>query len=80
MLVIGRSGTGNKAINYLGKTTSAIMRMFSIEMLFKIRTSLYKNKIDKLLSSTRFTSDDIEQTVGLHCMFVTASPILLAEI
>ena len=54
--------------------------MFSIEMLFKIRTSLYKNKIDKLLSSTRFTSDDIEQTVGLHCMFVTASPILLAEI
>jgi len=70
--VIGRSGTG--------KTTSAIMRMFSIDMLFKLRTTLYKNKINKLLSSTRFSSDDMAQQIGLHCVFVTASPILITEV
>ncbi len=35
-MVIGRSGTG--------KTTCAVLRLFSIEMLFKIRLSLYKKK------------------------------------
>lgn len=33
-MVIGRSGTG--------KTTCSVLRMFSIEMLFKLRVSLYK--------------------------------------
>ena len=36
VMAIGRSGTG--------KTTCAILRLFSIEMLFKIRLSLYKKK------------------------------------
>ena len=36
VMVIGRSGTG--------KTTCAVLRLFSIEMLFKIRLSLYKKK------------------------------------
>ena len=34
LLVIGRSGTG--------KTTCAILRLFAMEMLFKLRLSLYK--------------------------------------
>jgi hypothetical protein len=36
VLVIGRSGTG--------KTTCAVLRLFAIEMLFKIRLSLSKKK------------------------------------
>jgi Lhr-like helicase len=41
VLVIGRSGTG--------KTTCAVLRLFSIEMLFKIRLSLYKRKFQEKL-------------------------------
>jgi Lhr-like helicase len=41
VLVIGRSGTG--------KTTCAVLRLFSIEMLFKIRLSLYKRKFKEKL-------------------------------
>jgi len=36
-MVIGRSGTG--------KTTCAILRLFAMEMLFKMRINLYKSKI-----------------------------------
>ena len=72
VLVIGRSGTG--------KTTCAILRIFSMEILFKIRVSLYKNKIEGLLRDTRFIADDLDKTVGLHCMFVTASPVLTTEV
>jgi len=38
VLAIGRSGTG--------KTTCAVLRLFSIEMLFKIRVSIYKKKYE----------------------------------
>ena len=72
MLAIGRSGTG--------KTTSAILRMFSMEMLFKIRLTLYKNKHENILRDTRFSPDDIDKTIGLHCIFVTASPVLTNEV
>lgn len=72
VLVIGRSGTG--------KTTCAVLRIFSMEILFKIRVTLYKNKLDGLLKDTRFTSDDLDKTVGLHCVFVTASPVLTTEV
>jgi hypothetical protein len=34
-MVIGRSGTG--------KTTCAVLRLFSIEILFKMRLRIYKN-------------------------------------
>jgi Cdc6-like AAA superfamily ATPase len=34
LLVIGRSGTG--------KTTCAVLRLFAMELLFKLRISLYK--------------------------------------
>lgn len=34
LLVIGRSGTG--------KTTCALLRLFAMEMLFRLRLSLYK--------------------------------------
>jgi hypothetical protein len=72
VLVIGRSGTG--------KTTCAILRMFSMEILFKIRLTLYKNKHEGILRDTRFTADDIDKTIGLHCVFVTASPVLTNEV
>lgn len=38
VIVIGRSGTG--------KTTCAVLRLFAIEMLFKIRLSLFKKKYE----------------------------------
>ena len=34
VMVIGRSGTG--------KTTCAVLRLFAIDMLFRLRLSLYK--------------------------------------
>lgn len=72
VLAIGRSGTG--------KTTCAILRIFSMEILFKIRVTLYKNKLEGLLKDTRFIADDLDKTVGLHCVFVTASPVLTTEV
>ena len=52
VLVIGRSGTG--------KTTCAVLRLFAIEMLFKIRLSLYKKKFESSLKDTRCSADDID--------------------
>lgn len=48
VLAIGRSGTG--------KTTCAVLRLFSIEMLFKIRLSLYKKKFGDTIKDTRCSS------------------------
>lgn len=45
VLAIGRSGTG--------KTTCAVLRLFSIEMLFKIRLSLYKKKFQNTIEGVR---------------------------
>ena len=45
-------------------------------MLFKIRLSLYKKKFKEQLKDTRCSADDIDKTMGLHCIFVTASPVL----
>lgn len=72
VLVIGRSGTG--------KTTCAVLRLFAIEMLFKIRLSLSKKKYQDKLKDTRCSADDIDKTMGLHCVFLTASPVLTNEI
>lgn len=72
VLAIGRSGTG--------KTTCAVLRLFSIEMLFKIRLSLSKKKFQSTLEGVRCGSDDIDSAVGLHCIFLTASPVLTHEI
>lgn len=68
VMVIGRSGTG--------KTTCAVMRLFAIEMLFKIRVGLNKKKFEAMLKDTRFGADDLDETLGLHSLFVTASPVL----
>jgi len=71
-MVIGRSGTG--------KTTCAILRLFAMEMLFKVRLSYYKNKHSSMLKDTRLDVDDIDNSIGLHCLFVTASPVLTSEV
>lgn len=72
VLVIGRSGTG--------KTTCCILRLFSMEMLFKIRLTLYKNQNQHILKDTRFDADDVESAIGLHSLFVTSSPVLTNEV
>lgn len=71
-MVIGRSGTG--------KTTCAILRLFAMEMLFKLRVRMYKQRHEQLLDDTNFNSDEIDSQVGLHCVFATASPVLTNEI
>lgn len=71
-MAIGRSGTG--------KTTCAVLRLFSIEMLFRIRVSLYKKKFSETVKDVRCGSDDIDEALGLHCIFLTASPVLTHEI
>ena len=45
-------------------------------MLFKIRVGLNKRKFEALLKDTRFGADDLDMTLGLHSLFVTASPVL----
>lgn len=72
VLVIGRSGTG--------KTTCAVLRLFSIQMLFKIRLSIYKKKYEETVKDVRCDSNDIEDALGLHCIFLTASPVLTHQI
>jgi len=41
---------------------------------------MYKNKHQNLLRDTRFTEDDVDANIGLHCIFVTASPVLTNEV
>ena len=72
MLVIGRSGTG--------KTTTAILRMFSMQILFKIRVALANKRNENLLINTNVEAEDITKTMGIHTVFCTASPILTNEI
>ena len=72
VIAIGRSGTG--------KTTCAILRLFSMDILFKIRVKRAKLNNESILRDTRFNSDDIDNTIGLHCVFVTASPVLTNEV
>lgn len=52
VLALGRSGTG--------KTTCAILRLFSMELLFKYRLALARNKHASILKDTRFSADDVE--------------------
>ena len=63
VVILGRSGTG--------KTTSAVLRMFASEILFKY-------KIRPKLQP--FCPDDLKRTTPLHCIFVTASPVLTHEV
>jgi len=72
VLALGRSGTG--------KTTCAILRLFSMEILFKYRLAMAKLKHEGMLRDTRFSADDVDNTIGLHCIFVTASPVLTNEV
>lgn len=51
-----------------------------MEILFKIRLALYKNKHENILRDTRFSADDVDKNIGLHCIFVTASPVLTHEV
>jgi len=72
VLVVGRSGTG--------KTTCAVLRLFAIEVLFKYRFASFQQQNQGALSKTRYTAEDLDQNVGLQCIFVTASPVLTNEI
>ena len=33
-----------------------------------------------MLRDTRFDADDVDNIIGMHCVFVTASPILTNEV
>jgi tetratricopeptide (TPR) repeat protein len=63
VVILGRSGTG--------KTTSAVLRMFASEIL-------YKYKIRS--KSQPFSPKDVQKVTPLHCIFVTASPVLTHEV
>eukprot|EP00742_Colponemidia_sp_Colp-10_P005402 GILJ01005771.1.p1 GENE.GILJ01005771.1~~GILJ01005771.1.p1 ORF type:complete len:2593 (-),score=466.03 GILJ01005771.1:108-7886(-) len=65
VLALGRSGTG--------KTTCAVLRMFSRERLFA-----NASKGRPLLFDLR--DPNCESTCNLHCLFVTASPVLCHEV
>ncbi|KAL4454343.1 hypothetical protein ABPG74_012300 [Tetrahymena malaccensis] len=67
VLVIGRSGTG--------KTTSALLRLFAMEILFHIRVQIYISKNTKILQDA-LTNEQI----GMQSVFITASPVLANQI
>lgn len=66
VILIGRSGTG--------KTTSAILRMFALEVVHRVRE--FKDK----LKEEGFGSQELKSSIGLRCLFATASPVLANEI
>jgi len=33
-----------------------------------------------MIKDTKFDPDDVDSTLGLHCVFVTASPVLTNEV
>lgn len=75
VLVLGRSGTG--------KTTCLVLRLFAMEFLFKLRMKQVKQKFDSLyggVQKDKFGSQDVDKLAGLHCIFVTASPVLCQEV
>jgi len=72
VVALGRSGTG--------KTTCAILRLFAMEILFKFRMTLARLKNEGLAKASNFTSEDLDNVFGLHCIFVTASPVLSNEV
>jgi hypothetical protein len=49
-------------------------------MLYKIRFSLYKKKYQDTIKDVRCGSEDIDNAVGLHCIFLTTSPVLTYEV
>lgn len=72
VLALGRSGTG--------KTTCALLRLFATEILFKYKLTQAKMDQSELLRDTRFSAEDVDNTTGLHTVFVTASHILTNEV
>jgi hypothetical protein len=56
------------------------LRLFALEILFKIRSALFFKGGDSLKAAQAFTSEDAESTTGLHSVIVTASPVLTNEI
>jgi hypothetical protein len=69
LIVMGRSGTG--------KTTCAVLRLFTVQMLFHIKQSLAKTNENIRLRDTRI---GMEREIELHSIFTTASPCLAREI
>ncbi|CAD8158245.1 unnamed protein product [Paramecium octaurelia] len=67
-LVIGRSGTG--------KTTCALLKLFSTDILYKLRINLdkIKNQNSNILLSQQ------DQNTQLKTIFVTASPLLACQV
>ena len=56
-----------------------MLRLFAIELLFKIRLATEKKRYFEL-KQTNFDEEDLENSVGLKCIFLTASPVLTNEI
>ncbi|CAD8089119.1 unnamed protein product [Paramecium sonneborni] len=67
-LVIGRSGTG--------KTTCALLKLFSTDILYKLRIKL--NQIKNTSSDIQLQQQD--QDTQLKTIFVTASPLLACQV
>jgi len=71
VLAIGRSGTG--------KTTCCVLRLFSQDMLYKIRLAQAQVK-HGVLRDARYMADQLDNLIGIHSIFVTASPVLTNEV
>lgn len=54
-----------------GKTTCSLLRMFASEIVFRFRMQKGKEKLN---------SGKIDKPTPLHCIFVTASPVLTNEV
>lgn len=66
MIAIGRSGTG--------KTTCAILRLFSMDMLFKLRLNILQ------MNNPLSDLTNLFKTNNLKSIFITASPVLACEV
>lgn len=69
MIVIGRSGTG--------KTTCALMRLFSIEMIFKNSKAKERHLQEGRSGQYSCKSKYLSEIYGIKNIFLTASPLLI---
>jgi tetratricopeptide (TPR) repeat protein len=72
VMALGRSGTG--------KTTCAVLRLFSSEVVFRYRSQQAQIRRGLMLAGTKLGPEDIDNRCGLHTIFVTASPVLTNEV
>ncbi|KAM3131736.1 hypothetical protein pb186bvf_016132 [Paramecium bursaria] len=72
LLVLGRSGTG--------KTTCTMLKLIALQLIFKQKLQGLKKKNVGNFYAQGISETDVDNNIGLKCVFATASPVLANEL